>query len=208
MSCILRSTACGAPKGKTPGWLPVIELKEVIHRIQAIAPTISSEPLAGARHAPEASASPTQCFSNAQRKAQQAGGRVQCGWMFHYREVVALPGPGYLIAVNHAVWHAPDKKLIDVTPFHSDSNHHPIIVHGDAVLFLIDSSATPLRNEHVGIPLPSWFFPLTDDTAMAAHVAELAAEELVDWEKQISETEGLKGSQRARELLRSRRGGG
>jgi hypothetical protein len=34
-----------------------------------------------------------------------------------------LPGRGYLIAVNHAVWHAPDKKLTDVTPFDSDPKH-------------------------------------------------------------------------------------
>jgi hypothetical protein len=183
-------------------------LKEAIDRIQAIAPRISSEPLAGARHAPEASASPTQCFSNAQRMAQQAGGGVLYGWMFQFREVAALPGRGYLLAVNHAVWHAPDKKLIDVTPFHSDPRHHPIVVNGDAVLFLIDSTATPLRNEHVGLALPSWFFPLRDDEAVAAHVAKLASKELVEWEKRVAETEGLKGSQRAGDLLRSRRGGG
>lgn len=157
---------------------------------------------------PDASASPTQCFSNAQRKAQQAGGGVLYGWMFNYREVEALPGPGYLIGVNHAVWHAPDNKLIDVTPFHSDPKHHPIVVNGSAVLFLIDSTATPLRNEHVGLALPSWFFPLTDDEAMEAHVAELAFKELEDWEKLVAETAALKGTQRAADLLRSRRGGG
>jgi hypothetical protein len=184
------------------------KLKKVIERIQTIAPKISGEPLAGAHYAPEASASPTQCFSNAQRKAQQAGGRVLYGWMFQYREVAALPGRGYLLVVHHGVWHAPDKKLIDVTPFHSDPKHHPIVVNGDAVLFLIDSSATPLRNEHVGLALPSWFFPLTDDEAVATHVARLASKELFEWEKRVAETEGLKGSQRAAHLVRSRRGGG
>jgi hypothetical protein len=86
--------------------------------------------------------------------------------MFHCREVVALPSPVYLIAVNHAVWHASDMGLSDVTPFHSDPKHHPIVVNGDVVLFLVDSNATPLRNEQVGLALPSWFFPLTDDAAM------------------------------------------
>ena len=81
-------------------------LKELFDRIKTIAPIISSEPLAGARHAPEASASPTQCFSNAGFKAQQDGGSVLYDWMFHYREVAALPGSGYLISVYHAVWHA------------------------------------------------------------------------------------------------------
>jgi hypothetical protein len=185
----------------------MVRLKEIIDRIQAIAPKISSEPLAGARPAPEASASPAQCFSNAQRKAQQAGGEVLYGWMFQASELAALPGHGCLLAVNHAVWHAPDKKLIDVTPFHSDPKHHPIVVNGGAVLFLIDSSATPLRNEHVGLALPSWFFPLTDDEAVVAHVAKLGSKELDAWEKQVAQTEGLKGTQWAADLLRSRRGG-
>lgn len=96
------------------------KLKEIVARIQLIAPKISGEPLAGARYSPEASASATQCFSNAQRKAQQSGGGVLYGWMFQYREPTALPGQGYVLAVNHAVWHAPDKKLIDVTPFHDN----------------------------------------------------------------------------------------
>jgi hypothetical protein len=182
--------------------------EEVFSRIQAIGPRISCEPLVGARHAPEVVALQTHCFSNAHRKAEQAGGTVQCGWMFHCREVVALPSPGYLIAVNHAVWHAPDMGLIDVTPFHSDPKHHPIVVNGDVVLFLVDSNATPLRNEHVGLALPSWFFPLTDDAAMAAHVSELATKELVEWETQVAEMEGLRDSRRAADLLRSRRASG
>jgi hypothetical protein len=32
----------------------------------------------------------------------------------------------------------------------------------------------PLKNEHVGLGLPSWFFPLTDDKAVAAHVNWMA----------------------------------
>ena len=122
----------------------MVTLKEIVDGIRAVAPRISSGQLSGALHAPEPSASPTQCFSNAQGKAQQDGGDVLYGWMFNYREVVSRPGPGYLIAVNHAVWHAPDKKLVDVTPFHCDPKHHPIVVNGNAVLFLIDNSAAPL----------------------------------------------------------------
>jgi hypothetical protein len=75
-------------------------------------------------------------------------------------------------------------------------------------VFLIDSSATPLWNEHVGLALPSWFFPLTNDEAVRTHVAELASKELVKWEKQVAETDGLNGSPRAADLLRSRRIGG
>lgn len=179
-------------------------LKEVVDRIRVIAPTISSEPLVGARHVPDASAPATQCFSNAERKAQQDAGGVLYGWMFHYREVVALAGSGYLIAVNHAVWHAPDNSLVDVTPFHPDPKHHPITANG-TVLFLIDGGATPVRNEHVGLALPSWFFPLAHDEGMAAHTAELAAKELAEWEKQIAAIERLQGSSRAADLVRLRR---
>lgn len=67
--------------------------KEIVNRINAIAPKVSREPLARALYAPEPAASPNECFSNAQRKAQQDGGSVLYGWMFHYREVTALPGP-------------------------------------------------------------------------------------------------------------------
>ncbi len=182
----------------------MVKLKEIVDRIGTIAPTISSGPLSGALHAPEISASPTECFSNAQRKAQRAGGGVLYGWMFHYRVVAVMTTPGYLIAVNHAVWHAPDKRLIDTTPFHSDPKHRPIVVNGNAVLFLIDNSAPPLTSGQGGLALPSWFF-LTDDKAMTAHVAKLTADELDGWEKQVAGNEALSGSQRASTLLLSRR---
>ena len=66
----------------------------------------------------------------------------------------------------------------------------------------------PLTNEHVGcgLPLPSWFFPLTDDESMTDYVGKLTSKELVEWERQVAETEGLKGSRRAADLLQSRRG--
>jgi hypothetical protein len=181
--------------------------EEAIDRIRTIAPRISHEPLVGARYAPDASASPTHCFSNAQHKAQQARGTVLYGWMFQARELTALPGRGCILAVNHAVWLAPHKKPIDVTPFHSDPKHHPLVVNGDSVLFLVDRAATPLSNEHIGLPLPSWFFPLSDDARVTEHVTGLASKELVEWEKRVAETEGLRGSQRAVDLLRSRRVG-
>ena len=181
-------------------------LREIVDRIQVIAPEISSEPLSGARYSPEPAASATQCFSNAQRKAQQSGGGALYGWMFQYREATALLGQAYILAVNHAVWHAPDKKLIDVTPFHDNPHHRPIVVNGDAVLFLIDGNAAPLKSDHAGIALPSWFFPLTDGEAIAAYVAELTSKELAEWEAQLADTDGLKASQRAIEVLRARRG--
>jgi hypothetical protein len=98
-------------------------------RIQVIAPSISSEPHSGALQAPEAQTAQTHCFSNAKRKAREPVGGVLFGRMFHFREMAALAGGHYLIAVRHAVWHAPDKKLIDVTPLHADPKHRQIVVN-------------------------------------------------------------------------------
>ena len=128
----------------------MIELTEILCRIQTIAPFISSDPLSGARHLPKSSAAPTECFSNASRKARQNGGSELYGWMFHVRGLATSRGRHYLIAVNHAVWHAPDKSLIDVTPFHSDPKHRPIVVNGDVVVFLVDRRSAPLKRSTSG----------------------------------------------------------
>jgi hypothetical protein len=159
-------------------------LKEIVQRILAIAPTISSGQLARARHAPEQSAKWNECFSNADCKVQQNGGSVVYGWTFQARALPPLPD-GWLIAVNHAVWLAPRNELIDVTPFHPDPNEHPIVFDG-AVVFLVDGSAKPLRTDKDGVPLPSWYFPLTDDKAAASHVAKLNANELAEWKRQVA----------------------
>jgi hypothetical protein len=74
--------------------------------------------------------------------------------------------PGYLIAVNPAVWHAPNKKL-DVTPFNKEHMHRPLAGDG-TVRFLIDNGAMSLRNERVGLALPSWFIPMTELNASSA----------------------------------------
>jgi hypothetical protein len=81
----------------------------------------------------------------------------------------------------------------------------PVVVNSDAVLFLIDSTASPLRSDDSGLALPSWFFPLTDSEAIAAYVAELTAKELAEWEAQVANADGLKNSERAPDLLRARR---
>lgn len=140
--------------------------------LEAFARTISREPLGLALHRPEAWATPTRCFENAIHQAVQQGGRVLFGWMFRYRVVGDIPGPGYLIAVHHAVWHAPTGQLVDVTPLHDDPKHRPISPGGD-VLFLVDSNAQPIAvNSTVG-PRPSRFYPLDADERLVAYVQRL-----------------------------------
>jgi hypothetical protein len=140
--------------------------------LDAFAATISSQRIGLALHRPESWAQPTFCFENIRRKVEQDGGRRQFGWMFHCRIVLDIPGPGYFIAVHHAVWHAPDDRLIDITPFHTDSKHHPLRMEG-GVIFLIDDAATlpPFA------PRPSCFYALDDDERLAAHLERLTREE-------------------------------
>lgn len=80
------------------------------------------------------------------------------------------------MATHHAVWHALDGSLVDVTPFHPDDCHHPITAHG-SVLFLVDRSALPTRHGLLDMPLPLNFFPITESEDMRLYVQKLTVEE-------------------------------
>ena len=145
--------------------------------IDRFAKTFSRQPLSLAKYAPEPWADIRLCFENARRKADQSGGRTQFGWMFQHKLVQAIPGHGYLIAIHHAVWHAPDGYLFDVTPRHPDPQHHPLAPHGDT-LFLVDDLAQPMGSGAVIGPRPTKFFALDDDDAqLVSHVQRLRASE-------------------------------
>ncbi|HZR03037.1 MAG TPA: hypothetical protein VFA81_07690 [Burkholderiales bacterium] len=147
-------------------------------QLDAFARTISKEPMGLAHHVPEPWAKPTRCFENAAAKVRESGGRVRFGWMFHFRQVLQLGGAGYLIAVHHAVWHAPNGALVDVTPFDPDPLHRPLTPAGnDDILFLLDSSAVPIQTANVVAPRPSKFYPVSDDERLIAHIQRLQAEE-------------------------------
>ena len=157
--------------------------------IQAFAATISLQPLGLARHCPEEWGQPMKCFENVMRKVQQDGGGVKFGWMFHHRHVIDIPGPGYLIAVHHAVWHASNGQLIDGTPFHSNPKHHPLAPGGD-VLFLVDDRARPIITDTLIAPLPSRFRSLSDDERLVNHVQRLRREEEQEC-RQMMSAEGI-----------------
>jgi hypothetical protein len=150
----------------------MLTIVELTKHIEAFALGITSQPLRHARHCPEVWGQRTNCFENVRRKVEQDGGGALSGWMFHYRRVLAIPGPGYLIAVNHAVWRASDGQLIDVTPFHADPTHHPVGPARGVIFFLTDAAAMPAL-----VAYPSRFHPLTPDELMVKHVQRLSEEE-------------------------------
>jgi hypothetical protein len=140
--------------------------------INAFAQELGGDRLGLVEHQPEPDMLPTHCFTNVQRKVQRDGGRERHGWIFQIKRVVALPGREYLVAIHHAVWHNPDGRLIDVTPFHDDPMHHPV-TEGGSVVFLLSTAATPLLVRTAMVPLPSKFFAIGDDVELSAHVREL-----------------------------------
>ncbi len=149
---------------------------DVRPHLKLFALTISKYPLGLAYYRPESWAQPMRCFDNATRQTKQHGGRALFGWMFHYRVVADIAGPGYIIAVHHAVWHAPTGQLVDVTPFHANPKHWPITQGGD-VLFLIDTEARPITVGTILGPRPSRFYALDPGERLAAHVRNLQEEE-------------------------------
>lgn len=144
--------------------------------LASFASQISAERLGLVNHSPESGMLPTCCFANVELKIRRSGGRARFGWMFNYRVVADIPEPGYLIAIHHAVWNAPDGSLIDVTPFLTDAKHHPI-AYGGSVLFLLDFAADPVRVAGQSAPLPSRFHAITSDARILDHVRQLAGAE-------------------------------
>jgi hypothetical protein len=142
--------------------------------IQRFAAEIGGERLGLVVHRPEHWAKPLRCMENVLEKMERDGGCGLFGWIFHLRFAEGLGH--YLLATHHAVWHSPDGVLIDVTPFHAEERHQPILERGD-VLFLVHRSATPVQRGHVSAPLPLKFFAVTESEEMRAYVIHLTAAE-------------------------------
>lgn len=87
-------------------------------------------------------ASLNECFNNVSRMVKQYGSSMILGWTVWQR------GNMLLDAEAHAIWRAPDGKLIDITP-HSYNEKR--------ILFLFDSSVC-----YQGITIPSHRQALTD----------------------------------------------
>ena len=152
----------------------MIAIEEIIRKIQEFASEISSQPLCQAQHQPEVQARPKCCFQNVWEKVAKDGGEILFGWTFSHR---INPQYGdYVMATHHAVWCAPDNKLIDVTPFTDDPKHHPFTL-GKYVLFLVDESAQPVEQGNLIAPLPLKYFALSNSQELKEYVNKLAEQE-------------------------------
>jgi hypothetical protein len=151
----------------------MLTMAELTAHIDTFGATISRQPLRLAKYCPDVAAQPTSCFENVRRKVEQAGGMTQFGWMFNYRVVENIPGPGYLMAIHHAVWAAPDGMLIDVTPFHAHPLHHPLGPGRGVVFFLVDDAATLPEFA----PLENRLYPLTSEQRLFDHIERLRKKE-------------------------------
>jgi hypothetical protein len=142
---------------------------------QRFASTISRQPLGLVHHIPEPWAQPVQCIHNVMEKVSQVGGRSIYGWAFLTR--VSSFGP-YLIAMHHAVWQPRySTAAVDITPFHKEPINQPYCPKDGSIAFLLDDTAEPKTIGNLIAPLPSRFFPATDDPKLAAYTKRLAAEE-------------------------------
>ena len=150
---------------------------ELTNAINTFAASLSNQQLGLAYHHPEEWAQHTKCFENSRQKLQISGGRVQFGWIFGHRLTPHITNSlGYLMATHHAVWHSPNGSLIDVTPLHPDSKHHPIAQNG-SVLFQVDDNAEPVAIKNYFAPLPSHFFPLSQNPPLVSYVNGLNEKE-------------------------------
>lgn len=131
-----------------------------------------------------------QSIKNVLQKLKRDGGHALFGWVFLDRE---SPRYGlYLMAVHHAIWIAEGGTVgLDVTPFHEDPKYRPYCP-GGKVLFLLDVTAQPKTIGGAIAPLPSRFFPATDDPNLGSYVDELNIEEQAHYQKLCAQTMGLK----------------
>jgi len=141
--------------------------------VRRIASGVSSGPLGLAWHRPSPTASFRHCFQNVRDQVKLGGGVSKYGWTF---TVHSRPPVGdYLVLTHHAMWHAPDGHLTDITPY-PDPKYRPLGPEG-SILFLVDERALPVGVPLALAPLPLKFFALSDDPALAQYVAKLGDDE-------------------------------
>jgi hypothetical protein len=171
--------------------MPPLDLKALLSRFAA---TISQGSLGVVDHVPESWALPMAFIQNVLIKIKRDGGSALYGWVFLSR--ASLHGE-YLIALHYSLWSPADRTApIDINPFHEDLKFQPFCPTPGKVLFLADEAAQPKMIGRAVSPLPSRFFPVTDDPNLAAYVEKLNVEEQTHFAKLGEDSFGTPGSQR------------
>lgn len=156
---------------------------ELNRAIKQFASQISDQPLGLLIYRPDQYALPTNCISNAMNVQKSRGGDIRYGWYFSHR--ISEQHGDYLIATNHAVWHEPESlRLIDVTPYHDEEKHRPILGNDVDPIFLVDDQAQPFCISKYIVPLPSRFFAVHDDRALQEYVENLQRQEFESYNKE------------------------
>jgi hypothetical protein len=168
-----------------------LNLKELLSRFSS---TISKGSLGLVDYAPEPSARPMNSIQNVLLRLKRDGGTPLFGWVFLSRESVHGQ---YLIALHHAIWSPSGSSApIDITPIHEDPKYQPYWPTPGKVLFLMDEAAQPKMIGSSISPLPSRFFPATEDADLAAYVDQLNEEEQSHFQKLCESGVIPAGSQR------------
>jgi hypothetical protein len=146
--------------------------QELIKKIRELAPQISSGPLLEAPHQPEDGAKHLRCILNVQDKVVKDQGYILFGWTFtrHFDSIIGFePDYGeYLVVTHHAVWCAPDRNVIDVTPYKPSDK--PLTSNNcKNIIFLVDLSARPVECNK--------FFALNDIQGLEESLNELREKE-------------------------------
>jgi hypothetical protein len=168
-----------------------LDLKELLSRFAA---TISDGSLGLVEHVPDPAAQAMHHIQNVLLKVNREGGSAIYGWVFLSRE--SAHGQ-YLIALHHSIWSpVGGAAAIDITPFHPDPKYQPYCPAAGRVLFLIDEAARPKTIGSALAPLPSRFFPVTEEPNLVAYVEALNAEEQTHFQTMSASSTGAAGSQR------------
>jgi hypothetical protein len=164
----------------------MIDEERLTAAIAEIAPRIGKGPLGLALHRPEQMARANRpSFRNVADKVLYDGGAPVYGWVLVYRAGGDIPGDGYLLAQHHAVWHAPDGRLFDVTPY-AQAALRPISP-GEDTLFLVDAEARPMQFGKRFLGLPARAFALSEDAALRDYVAAANRRAEEEWLKAQAE---------------------
>jgi len=146
----------------------------LFNAIESFAKSISKETFGLVYYRPVKESIATNCITNVIHYVETYGGSVIYGWYFGHRESAQFGN--YLIATHHAVWRAPDGILIDITPFHEEPKHQPLINQG-SVIFQVDTNAKPIKQGRLLIPRPLKYYAIGKSKELDEYMVTLRAEE-------------------------------